>query len=460
MSVVTSPRLLVFSDCNAREKMKDKMDDKVKSWKPLSDDKSIGCGINSLTFLGIISEDVGKKIVKNIPRNIGTPFTFLMYYLMEISKRSTNLKEIRSDVSTLQNTTQFLDALFNALPDGCCVIATLNRNIGTLNHTIVFSKQKDDNGIDALYTVDPQVGKLKKRIDDTKIFDAWNSNNIVSVSLLFEDSLPSSMFSPKTHRNFTFHNLNKMDLIKKVVTDEQIQEWKVLDSTLRAVDKRDCFVSVLSFFNIIEKSKAKLMASVLNQFKQPVTKYIELINKYKPPKTIIIEQQYLSYDDLVFNLKQNLEDGYGTILLLLLNELPTNTEFGHAILCKYNKISDTFLVFDPQSGLTINTIEEYIQYLTSNNLKVTSIGLLYVISPSNSNIVNRPVNKKPSKKQYTRQINGYLEKLIKRKTKKVTTSFSIVKPNIESVTMDIEVLSTMSPETSPETSPEKSSMSL
>jgi len=453
MAEVTNPRLLVFSDCNAREKMKDKKNDNVETWEPLSDDKSIGCGINSLTFLGIISKEIGKKIVKNIPKNVGTPFTFLMYYLMEISKRSTNLKEIRSDVSTLENTTKFLDALFNTLPDGCCVIATLNRNIGTLNHTIVFSKQKDDTGMDCLYKIDPQVGKLKKRIDDTTIFNTWERMNVVSVSLLFEDSLPSSIYSPKTYRNLTFNSLNKMDLLKKIVTDQQILDWKILDSETKITNKRDCFISVLSFFNVIEKSKAKIIANVLNQLVHPLANYIELISKYKPPKTIIIEQQYLSYDDLIFNLKQNLDDGYGTILLFVLNEIPTNINVGHAILCKYNQSSNTFLLFDPQSGDIFNRFEEYITYLTNNDFKIISIGLLYIISQDNSTIVNKKVNKKSSKnsskKQNTIQINGYIENLKKRKTKKAANSFTVIKPNVESVPMDIQPLTLLSPKTSP-----------
>jgi len=222
MNKIITRKLLVFPNCNAKEKMNvDRTKIEIKNenneivkWEPLSDNTSIGCGINSLTFLGVFTREIGVKLTKNISFR-GTSFAEIMYFLNEIGNTPQNLKEYITDVTTIEKLTDFLNILFSEIPGNTCVIAKLNRPNNILGHTIIFSKQKDGD-IDKLYTIDPQIGKIWERntvTSDEKIFNVWNKNpenRIISVSLIFVESSPNSHISPTKTKDIVFPQLKRM----------------------------------------------------------------------------------------------------------------------------------------------------------------------------------------------------------------------------------------------------------
>jgi len=303
-SSTNKPKLLVFPNCNAKEKMNiDRTKIEIKNenneivkWEPLSDNTSIGSGINSLTFLGVFTREIGLKLTKNISFT-ATSFAEIIYLLNEIGHKPQKLKEYITDVTTIEKLTDFLNILFSEIPENTCVIAKLNHPANGLGHTVIFSKQKDGD-TDKLYIIDPQIGKIWERSaesGDEKIFNLWNKNTenkIISVSLIFVEPSPDTHISPTKTKAIVFPELKRMTLIQQPMTDEQINSWTVLDPTTE--DKYDCGISVLSFFNFIKKKEAEILAKKYNKEKIGVhsNEIVQLFNTVKPFKSINLLQQY------------------------------------------------------------------------------------------------------------------------------------------------------------------------
>lgn len=439
-------RLLVFTNCNAKEKMnynKTKIEfknkqNKIVEWKPLTDKTSIGCGINSLTFLGVFTRELGIKLVNNI-NFTGTSFIEMMYYLKEISDKPTNLKEYVTDVTTVEKLTDFLNTLFSEMPENTCVIAKLNRGQDILGHSVIFSKQKEE-GVNTLYTIDPQLGSIKKRdplTSDIKIFNAWNKDpqhKFISVSLIFEESLPNSIISPIKVKKITFPQLNRISLIQKQVIDEQINSWLVLDQ--RPTQKYDCSLGVLTFFNFISRDEGVKLAKQFNNEKRGMsfTEMIIYLNKIKPIKSINVVQQYDNNKEFIDNLNKELNIGYGTIIQIRAL-LSNNTYTGHYVVAR--KIdNNVFQIFDPQLTTLFNSFDEfYNSYITPYNLSSTSsakIDAAFLYYNIEAPTQSRSVIKKSKHRRGT-YVSFKLNRTKKTKYVKKSTS-----PNSPSVPMEID----------------------
>jgi hypothetical protein len=155
--------------------------------------KNLGCGINSLTFLGVLTRKQGELLVK-IVNSRGTSFSDMMNLVYNFN--GGNQQYLFSfDISTQNLVDNFIRTLTNLLCENCCTIAKLmrypdntplqnaplcNKQILTSGHSIVFSKIKGE-----IYAIDPQQLTLRKSIDIAKAFKAWNNNCYVQIYLMF-----------------------------------------------------------------------------------------------------------------------------------------------------------------------------------------------------------------------------------------------------------------------------------
>lgn len=453
-SSTNKPKMLVFPSCNAKEKMNiDRTKIEIKNenneivkWEPLNDNTSIGCGINSLTFLGIFTREIGVKLANNISF-MGTTFAEIMYFLNEIGNNPHNLKEYITDVTTVEKLTDFLNILFSEIPENTCVIAKLNRFTNGLGHTLIFSKQKDGD-IDKLYTIDPQNGKIWERntvTSDEKIFNVWNKNQIISVSLIFVESSPNSHISPTKTKEFLFPQLKRMSLIQHPMTDEEINSWTVLDPTTE--DKYDCGLGVLSFFNIIKKKDAERLAKKYNKERIGVNsnEILTLFNKIKPFKSINLVQQYNNDAELINILNNNLVLGSGTIIQIVSRYLSNNQPSGHYVVAR--KIKDhVFQIFDPQITKLFNSFDEYYKfyhYMTNNHIVIDSILLYYNVGLPID--FRASVQSKDEKRYRTGTFISFKERQSKKnKTIRSTVKGVINTDKIQSIPTELDSLSPFS----------------
>lgn len=188
-------KLLKLNGCNAKERFVDWQ----KSGSTLLDDKTVGCGINSLTFLGVFTREQGARIVETIntsdvvTRNLGTPFKHLINFVYSKNQRIyspgvMNIKDYTFDISTLKNTSLFLDLITLNLGKNTCTIAKLNRGRQvcggesvTPGHTIILST--DEHG--RLYFIDPQQGTMRQRENDVRLFtSSWQRNCYNTISVM------------------------------------------------------------------------------------------------------------------------------------------------------------------------------------------------------------------------------------------------------------------------------------
>ena len=191
-------RLSYLKNCNSKERM----NEWIRSGGTLRNNRTIGCGINSLTFLGVFTRQEGESYVDRICSS-GTPFVEMMRYVKKYNNNNIDYQEVIFDISTDQLKVDFLNKLTDILPNNSCTVAKLNRlrDISkrpvpcqnfTKGHSIVFSKENEE-----LFTIDPQINFIKKR-DDSKLIPSWNKNCYISVSLIFQKKIVIKK-NTKTH---------------------------------------------------------------------------------------------------------------------------------------------------------------------------------------------------------------------------------------------------------------------
>jgi hypothetical protein len=144
--IYMTDKLLIFSNCQGIARF--------NAWEEtggtLLGNKSIGCGINSLCFLGVFTKELGEHLVKNILPS-GTTFLDILYYLNALSSSKVIYTEHVYNLSTLPDLTNTLNLLHQLMPENSCTIVKLNRPSDMLGHTIVFSKEND-----ILYTLNEE----------------------------------------------------------------------------------------------------------------------------------------------------------------------------------------------------------------------------------------------------------------------------------------------------------------
>ena len=180
------------------------MVNRYKRWNcALNGKTNIGCGINALTFIDLIPNEEGQKMVDDpqiVVPNKGTTFT----EMMRIAKGDFPLKKIveRSyKIDTEEDVENIFTELKRHLGNDSCTAVKLTRygdndtpkicngNSVTSGHSVVFATDNDGK----LYCLDPQTadGDLTKRKPPTlyedakKIFLKLKSQCYVSLSVMF-----------------------------------------------------------------------------------------------------------------------------------------------------------------------------------------------------------------------------------------------------------------------------------
>jgi hypothetical protein len=209
--------LAVLDNCDS--------DKRYKKWKrdggTLLGRTDKGCGINSLTFLGVLPRNIGEQLIPHVEQN-GTTFVDMIKYVQQYNdtqnkEDNTTFIEIFFEIETNDKIVRFLNNLqYFMLPENSCTIAKLTRNIDktkrahnscinlTAGHSVIFSKEKGN-----LYTIDPHLMQNRARAD-LKIFESWNYNCYETVSLIFKTNVFNNRFL------FT-HNVNKIRSNSKII---------------------------------------------------------------------------------------------------------------------------------------------------------------------------------------------------------------------------------------------------
>jgi hypothetical protein len=157
----------------------------------LLNNRNLGCGINSLTYLGIFTRQQGETLVKIVNAR-GTTFDEMMNYVFNRNGGNPQYR-IAASIRSLDHVQIFINELTNILCEGCCTVAKLMRyqdnsqkpplchgKALTSGHTLVFSK---NGGI--LYATDPQQGTRRRTDDAAAAFRAWQRNCYQEVHLMF-----------------------------------------------------------------------------------------------------------------------------------------------------------------------------------------------------------------------------------------------------------------------------------
>jgi hypothetical protein len=178
---------------------------------------NIGCGLNSLTFLDILSFEQGLQLVNQVNNN-GTTFEEMINYVARASNNNALFHEFRFNITNLAGISAFLNLLNTNLPNNSCTIAKLNRHSDvskrpvacqrfTPGHSIVFSK--DNFG--KLWTIDPQQCSRLER-NDAKIAQSWSTNCYVSASLMYTISVsPPAQLKP-VPSDYPVQNFNRAEI--------------------------------------------------------------------------------------------------------------------------------------------------------------------------------------------------------------------------------------------------------
>ena len=256
------------------------VDERFEKWKrdggTLLENKKLGCGINSLTFLGVFNRAQGEQIIKQISK--GTSFIEMMNYV-SLYNKNVAYQEIIFHIGNAKQIINFITCLKYFLPDNCCTIAKFNRNKKivmrgklTDGHSVVFSKTNNE-----ITTIDPQL--LTKRIfNETKefvekILNVWSKQQYYeTVSLIFQ---------PKTHKNKHIHKIkNNLKNLKPMTIPPNIHQSPMMISpdnksieTLHPTNnkKRKFNQLSLSSSSPPTKTKKRKMNSHFNQTKKNKT---------------------------------------------------------------------------------------------------------------------------------------------------------------------------------------------
>ena len=138
----------------------------------------IGCGIQSLIYLGIINYKDGVKIIDNMEKGIeewGTSFSKLLKYVSVVS--NSYFYEKNFSITNEEEMTACMEFINNGLDNNECTIVRYNRLLDdnerdkmcktalTSGHSAVISKSNDK-----LIYIDPQTGSRVERFNDKKFF--------------------------------------------------------------------------------------------------------------------------------------------------------------------------------------------------------------------------------------------------------------------------------------------------
>jgi hypothetical protein len=178
-------------NCNFRARFQQWQDD----GGTLRGNRNIGCGLNSLAFLGIFTRQQANALLDMIDPN-GTTFQQMINYVYAHLQGLVPLLERRIPLTTEQEVQQFFNILLQDLPDNSCTVVKYLRypeNIPrhmsppcngiqglTSGHSVIFSK----NG-NSITSIDPQQMNIRENIDAAASFPYLQRHCFVEVSLIY-----------------------------------------------------------------------------------------------------------------------------------------------------------------------------------------------------------------------------------------------------------------------------------
>lgn len=176
----TGLKLLAYTDCNALERM--------EKWRvsggTLNNNRNIGCGINTLTFLGVFDRATGQRMVDALasdPATTGTSFLDIMRYVARHSDAQippgSVINELAGYIHTVDLLMDFATWVYDNLPMNACTIIKMNRDLAGEMPGHSFILTKDADGV--LHAVDPQTMHVRvlKVWEDIEAFSRFVTRN-------------------------------------------------------------------------------------------------------------------------------------------------------------------------------------------------------------------------------------------------------------------------------------------
>ena len=212
----------------------------------LSNNRSIGCGLNALTFLGVFSINEGTQLVNVISRR-GTTFEEMIKFAWNKNTTKYPIIGFPHSINTIETATEFTNTLQRILPDNHCTVAKLMRypddtpeqnvplcsgNLLTSGHSIVFGKNNN-----TLYVIDPQQGTNRKH-DVKRAFKSWQIQCYKAIYLMFTPVPNSQPVKLKVNENMSNIPLNILpDHGVPMDVDENYQQYLPEEGVQMDVDE-------------------------------------------------------------------------------------------------------------------------------------------------------------------------------------------------------------------------------
>jgi hypothetical protein len=218
--------LSYLGNCNVEERFKQWM----REGGTLKGNKNLGCGINSLTFLGVFSREAGGNLV-DVVNSRGTTFEEMINY---VYRNNNNPQfEYSYPITTAGEVQLFINDILKRLHMNSCTVAkmmrypdnTSLRNAPLCNgtrltsgHSIVFS---NDRGV--LKAIDPQQETIRPSMDAAKAFQAWNRNCYKQISLMFSTQRREA-YPIQIDNDIIMEDANNIPLEELPMHDEVMEE--------------------------------------------------------------------------------------------------------------------------------------------------------------------------------------------------------------------------------------------
>ena len=180
-----------LSNCDPTERMTEWR----RSGGALLNNTNIGCGINSLTFLGVFSREQGEDLVRIInPR--GTTFLEMMNYVARYRNGDIQ-REVIFPIGNVNEVQDFINIIKTNLGQNSCTVAKMMRypdnsntpvrcnNVNvTSGHSIIFGTE-NVSGVNTLHAIDPQQNTHRRSEDARRAFRAWQSNCYTHIHVMY-----------------------------------------------------------------------------------------------------------------------------------------------------------------------------------------------------------------------------------------------------------------------------------
>ena len=213
----TPIQLLAFNQCNAKEKFADWL----RSGGTLLKNQNIGCGINTLSMLGVFSRKDGEEMVSELasdPQRRGTSFFEIMQYVFHRNGRNYPMNELTGYIDTPSRLRHFFQWLYIKMGVDTCIIVKFNRDLqpDVLGHTVLI--HKDVTGSMTIY--DPQAEReIPLVADTTPLFNTWIHNNGFNTAsvILYRDTdiEPDQMPLPSTKNSKSKRRYMRVPLYRR-----------------------------------------------------------------------------------------------------------------------------------------------------------------------------------------------------------------------------------------------------